>query len=202
MSDKEKLREQIWNFLKEKGLTHRETDFGRIPNFKGALKAANMLRNTPEWKVSRIIFSSPDQAQRKVREYALRDGKALIMASPKLKHGYLYISPEDAFGQESRVSTIKGAFQVSKTLSDFPTVDLVVEGSVAVDLSGGRLGKGGGYGDQEIEHLLGEDAITERTPIVSTVHEAQIVEKVPMEPHDRKINMIVTPERVIKINHI
>ncbi len=184
MDDKGKLREEIWNLMGEKGFTHRKTDYGRIPNFKGALKAANMLRDTPEWKV---------------REYALRDGKALIMASPKLKHGYLYIGPGDASGRGSKAYTIKGAFQFGRTLVDFPMVDLVVEGSVAVDLTGGRLGKGGGYADQEIEHLLGEKAITGKTPIVTTVHEAQIVEKVPLEPHDRKINMIITPERVIRI---
>ena len=199
MDDKGKLREEIWNLMGEKGFTHRKTDYGRIPNFKGALKAANMLRDTPEWKDSRVVFSSPDQAQRKVREYALRDGKALIMASPKLKHGYLYIGPGDASGRESKASTIKGAFQFGRTLVDFPMVDLVVEGSVAVDLTGGRLGKGGGYADQEIEHLLGEKAITGKTPIVTTVHEAQIVEKVPLKPHDRKINMIITPERVVRI---
>lgn len=199
MNDKEKLREEVWNFLHVKGLVDGKINFGRIPKFKGALKAAMLLKNTSEWEYSRVIFSSPDSAQTKVREYALRDGKALIMASPKLKKGYLYIDPLDASGKETRASTIRGAFKIAKPVRDFPTVDLVVEGSVAVDLSGGRLGKGGGYGDQEIEHLLNEDAITERTPIATTVHEAQIVEKVPLEPHDKKITLIITPERVIRI---
>lgn len=199
MDDKQMLREKVWNLLKEMGLTHRETDFGRIPHFKGALKAASMLKNTPEWESSRVIFCSPDQAQRKVREYALKDGKAVIMASPKLKNGYIYIDPDDVSGSKSSASTIRGAFRYGKTLSDFPTVDLVVEGSVAVDLAGGRLGKGGGYGDQEIEHLLSEGAIKGETPIATTVHEVQIVDEVPLEAHDRNINMIVTPERVIRI---
>jgi 5-formyltetrahydrofolate cyclo-ligase len=38
------------------------------------------------------------------------------------------------------------------------------------------------------------------TPIVTTVHEAQIVEKVPLKPHDKLVNMIVTPERVVRID--
>ncbi|HEY0196379.1 MAG TPA: 5-formyltetrahydrofolate cyclo-ligase, partial [Methanobacterium sp.] len=150
MNDKGKLREEVWNLLEVKGLTSGKINSGRIPKFKGALKAAMMLKNTLEWENSRVIFSSPDSAQTKVREYALRDGKVLIMASPKLKKGYLYINPEDASGQESMASTIRGAFKIAKTVRDFPTVDLVVEGSVAVDPTGGRLGKGGGYGDQEI----------------------------------------------------
>jgi len=198
MDDKEKLRFEIWNYLKENKLTVGGINFGRIPKFKGALKASVMLKTTPEWESSQVIFSSPDSAQIKVREYALRDGKNLIMASPKLKSGYLHINPEDAsdYGQ---AATIKGAFKIAQKIKKFLKVDLVVEGSVAVDLKGRRLGKGGGYADQEIEHLLKENAITEKTPIVTTVHEAQIVEEVPLEPHDKKVNMIITPERIIRI---
>lgn len=199
MDDKEKLRDQIWNLLNDKGLTNPKHSFGKIPKFKGELKAAKLIKDTPEWMNARIIFSSPDSALKKVREYALRDGKDLIMASPKLKNGYLYISSEDASGQESRASTIKGAFEIAQRVENFPRVDLMVEGSVAVDLTGGRLGNGGGYADQEIEHLYMENAITLDTPIATTVHEAQIVKKVPMESHDKKINMIVTQKRVLRI---
>ena len=39
-----------------------------------------------------------------------------------------------------------------------------------------------------------------KTPIVSTVHEIQILERVPLESHDKKINMIVTPERILRID--
>lgn len=201
MKDKELLREKIWNHLTLNGLISGGISFGRIPKFKGAMKAAMMLRNTPEWEESQLIFSSPDSAQMKVREYALRDGKVLIMASPKLKRGYLEINPEDASGLESRAATIKGAFEIARKIDVFPTIDLVVEGSVAVDLNGRRLGKGGGYADQEIKHLLKEKAINKKTPIVTTVHKSQIVDEVPLEPHDKKVNMIVTPDRVIRIKN-
>lgn len=196
---KRKLREEIWNNLKEKGYADFRINYGRIPKFRGARKAASMLRNTPEWENAQIIFCSPDSAQFEVRKMALQDGKVLIMASPKLKKGYLLINPQDVFGREKLASTIKGAFKFGKTVKKFPKTDLVVEGSVAVDTSGGRLGKGGGYGDQEIKHLLEEKAIDNKTTIATTVHEAQIVDEIPLEPHDMRINMIVTPKRVIRI---
>lgn len=198
---KELMREEIWNTLEKKGFSDSPKPIhGRIPGFKGAENATALLRNTTEWRISQVIFSSPDSAQIKVREYVLEDGKNLIMATPKLKNGYLLISPRDISGQEKSASTIKGAFKLGKPLQKLPPVDLVVEGSLAVDLSGRRLGKGGGYGDQEIEHLLKENSITSETPIVTTVHEAQIVRKIPREPHDKNINMIVTPQRVLRIN--
>ncbi|HEX3012754.1 MAG TPA: 5-formyltetrahydrofolate cyclo-ligase, partial [Methanobacterium sp.] len=45
-------------------------------------------------------------------------------------------------GNEETASTINGAFKFGKKIHEFPEVDLVVEGSVAVDKSGNRLGKG------------------------------------------------------------
>lgn len=190
----------IWDILEDKKFSiPPKPVHGRIPNFIGAEKSALRLKTTAEWIKSQIVFCSPDSAQLKVRENVLHDGKTLIMASPRLKKGYIIIHPNKISGHEKTASTIKGAFKFGETLDEFPQVDLVVEGSVAVDLSGGRLGKGGGYGDQEITRLLRENAISKETPLVSTVHEIQIIDSVPVDAHDQKINMIVTPNRVIRI---
>ena len=62
------------------------------------------------------------------------------MASPKLLKGYLKVRPEDVKGSEKEASTIEGAFKYGKNLESLPKVDMVVEGSVAVDVNGGRLG--------------------------------------------------------------
>lgn len=200
MNAKETLRYSIWNSLKEHKLyNHQKSPYGKIPDFKGSDIAAEILRNTPEWEHSKTVFSSPDSAQKKVRELGLKDGKLLIMASPQLKNGYILINPEIVKGEEKKASTINGAFKLGQRLEKFPVVDLVVEGSVAVDFHGNRLGKGGGYADREIEHLFNERSIKKDTPIVTTVHEIQIVNKVPVEVHDKKINMIVTPERIIRV---
>ena len=198
--EKERVRNLIWSTLENNNLSPPpKLPYGRIPNFVGSTEAAKMLRNTEEWKNAEVIFSSPDSAQIKVREFALLDKKLLIMASPKLKDGFLLIDPLSVRGNEETASTIKGAFKFGKKIHEFPKVDLVVEGSVAVDKSGNRLGKGGGYGDREISELISEKAITPSTPVVTTVHEIQIIDEIPTEEHDQKINMIVTPEKVIRI---
>ncbi len=197
---KDEMRNDIWKTLENMEGSHSSKGLhGRIPSFPGSQRAAALLRATDEWKDTEVIFSSPDTAQKMVREYALLDGKVLIMASPNMEHGYLHIDPKAAEGNEKSASTKEGAFKFSSQVKRFPRVDMVVEGSVAVDLDGGRLGKGKGYGDREIAHLFRENAIDDGTPIVTTVHEVQIVGKVPKESHDRPINMIVTPERIIRL---
>lgn len=199
--EKEKVRNLIWSTIENNNLSpSAKTPYGRIPDFLGSAEAAQMLRGTAEWQNAEVIFSSPDSAQIKVREFALLDKKLLIMASPKLKDGFLLIDPFSVKGNEQTASTIDGAFKFGKKIHEFPKVDLVIEGSVAVDKYGNRLGKGGGYGDREISELLSEKAILTGTPIVTTVHEIQIIDEIPTEDHDQKINMIVTPEKVIRIN--
>lgn len=195
---KDSLREFIWNRMESEGVT-RSDPVGRIPDFEGSDIAANLLRETEEWRDSGLIFVSPDFAQKMVRENVLLDEKTLIMPTPKILEGYLMVKPSSCNGHERETSTIKGAFKYGKKFEIFPVVDLVVEGSVAVDSNGNRLGKGGGYGDREISHLIEVEAIDDGTPLVSTVHEIQIVEKVPVEAHDQKINMVVTPEKILRI---
>ncbi len=196
---KKLLREEIWTKLEIGGIARFPLPcYGRIPNFAGSEKAAEKLRLLKEWKQARVVFANPDFAQQKVREYALLDGKLLVMASPKLQHGYIVVNPKKVKGFESLASTIRGAFRYGETVNAqaIPKPDLIVEGSVAVDFSGYRLGKGHGYGDVEIstlKRMFGE------IPVVTTVHDMQVVDAVPFEENDEKVSMIVTPTRVIRI---
>ena len=195
--EKQRIREKIWKLMEEKKIARFPLPcYGRIPNFEGSEKAAERLRELDEWKRAKIIFSNPDFAQRKVREFALKDGKILIMASPKLKHGYIKINPEDVRGKEEFASTIRGAFKSGKLLKEIPKPDLVVTGCVAVDKKTFyRLGKGGGYGDREIKSIrekFGEILV------VTTIHDIQVIEGLPVEEHDTRVDVIITPTKIIR----
>jgi 5-formyltetrahydrofolate cyclo-ligase len=194
---KQLLREAVWSEMERLGIAAFPLPCkGRIPNFVGADVAAERLRQLEEWKRAKVIFVNPDSPQRKVRENALKDGKILIMASPRLKKGFILLNPANVKGKEHFASTIKGAFKFGVATQNFPKPDLIVEGSVAVDLQGHRLGKGGGYGDVEIstlKRMFGE------IPIATTVHDIQVVETVPFEEKDEKVSIIVTPTRTVYV---
>jgi 5-formyltetrahydrofolate cyclo-ligase len=195
--EKQQLREAIWRRLEEAGVARFPLPVrGRIPNFEGAEKAAERVRRLKTWKNAAIVFSNPDQAQKPLRQLALTDGKTLIMASPRLKAGLLQLSPKTVRGREGYASTIKGAFQlgVPATHEILSKVDLVVTGCVAVDPRGFRLGKGGGYGDREISLLR---KLSPNALVVTTVHELQLVDRVPVEAWDSRVDVIATPKRII-----
>jgi len=196
-NEKQKLRKKIWRLLEKKKIARFPLPcFGRIPNFEGAEKAAKLLTTLPKWKRVKIIFSNPDSAQQPVRELALKEGKILIMATPRLKKGYLKIEPKDVKGKEKEASTIKGAFKYGKPIKDLPKPDLIITGCVAVDKEGWRLGKGEGYGDKEIKTFLEKFG---KIPVITTVHDLQIVDKVPHEKHDTKVDYIVTLDKIINL---
>jgi len=199
---KDEIRMKIWRLMEERKIaSFPRPVFHRIPNFIGAEKAAENLRELPEYKQARVVFCNPDSPQRPVREMALRDGKAVVMATPKLRKGFLLLDPSVITQKHiSQASTIRGAFKHGRYVDPSKVeVDLFVAGSVAVSLDGGRLGKGTGYSDQEYVILKNSGGLTPETSVVTTVHDVQIVEKIPRDEWDIPVDIIVTPTRIIRV---
>jgi len=199
---KEDIRMKVWRLMEEKGVaSFPKPIFPRIPNFIGAKKAAQKMKQLPEYKAAKIVFCNPDSPQRPVREIILMDGKVLVMATPKLRKGFLLLDPSKI--PQNRIfeaSTIRGAFKHGRLVKPSEVkVDLFVAGSVAVSLDGGRLGKGTGYSDQEYAILKESGSLAPGIIVVTTVHDVQIVEKIAGEEWDIPVNVIVTPTRVIRV---
>ena len=70
--------------------------------------------------------------------------------------------------------------------------DLAILPGVAFDLAGNRLGFGGGYFDRFLP-LLRADC-----PRVALAYEFQIVEALPVQEHDIRMDLIVTESRIIR----
>ena len=68
----------------------------------------------------------------------------------------------------------------------------IIPGSV-FDINGGRLGYGGGYYDR----FLVNDAPQAKR--IGLAYELQVVDKVPVEPHDQPLDILVTEKRIVNI---
>ncbi len=202
MDAKDSLRKKIWALMEEENIaSFPRPVHHRIPNFVGASEAADRLTQHSIFINANVVKVNPDAPQIPVRRQVLFKGKILIMPTPRLRAGFLFVDPSKT--PKSCVkyaSTIKGAFQYGKTLDvfDIPKVDLVIAGSVAVSRDGSRIGKGGGYSEMEYGILRSLNVIGENTPVATTVHEIQIVNDIPMCEHDLSVNYIVTPKKIIE----
>jgi 5-formyltetrahydrofolate cyclo-ligase len=204
LADKAAARRAAWDALQHAGAARFPGAEGRIPNFVGAEAAAERLRGTDEWRRARTIKANPDAPQWPVRQRALEDGKTVFMAVPRLaeEEPFFLLDPSDLADSPRKAWSIKGASRSARTvgLDDLEPVDLVVAGSVAVTEDGVRLGKGGGFSDLEFAVAAEAGLIGSGTLVVTTVHETQVrpAGSLPSTAHDIAVDIVVTPERVIR----
>lgn len=203
---KNEIRQRIWRLLEELNIADFPRPvYGRIPNFKGSNVAAQRISLLGEWIKAEVVKSNPDSPQYHIRLRALFEEKVLLMATPRLRSGFILLKP--SLIPKSRLHTavtIQGSFKYGKLvrLSEIPPIDLVVTGCVAVDKYGVRLGKGGGFSELEYGILRELGLINEKTPIVTTIHDVQVVDdKIPLEIHDLTIDYYATPTVLMKIEN-
>jgi 5-formyltetrahydrofolate cyclo-ligase len=126
------------------------------------------------------------------------------MAVPRLAEhdSFFLLDPAHLRDAPRQASSIKGASRSARTVGvdELAPVDLVVTGCVAVDGSGARLGKGGGFSDLELAVAAEAGLVDARTVVVTTVHERQVLppRSIPMTEHDIHVDVIVTPEQVVR----
>ena len=198
------IREAVWNSLEAAGVVDGPVH-GKIPDFHGADQAAERLAGLKEWAAARVVKVMPDRPQQPVRELALREGKILYMATPKLAtdQPFVILDPTELGDRVEQVVSSQSAVALGRSaeVSNLEPIDLVVCGTVAVTADGGRLGKGAGYADIEVALLTAAGLVGPNTLIATTVHDLQIVDHaIPERDHDFSVDLIITPTRVISSN--
>lgn len=199
---KDEARQWVWNTLRETGAARFPFPVeGRIPNFDGAERAARRLLDSDVFDGVDAIKSNPDSPQKYVRELALRRGISVYVPTPRLKGGFHRFDPEaipeEHYEDASMLSRWdRWAQQVA--LDDLPRMDLIVTGCVAVTRDGRRCGKGEGYSD--LEYAMLRELGHPPAPVVTTVHDHQIVDGFPIDDHDIGLTGIATPEEWIAVD--
>jgi 5-formyltetrahydrofolate cyclo-ligase len=127
----------------------------------------------------------------------------LYLAQPRLRDERPFLRlepaeiPPDEFDRAPTVSHVDD-YATPVGPGAVPALDLVVCGSVAVDEHGGRVGKGEGFSDLEFAVLAELGAVSGDTLVATTVHERQVLDAVPHDPHDVPLDLVVTPERAVE----
>ncbi len=79
---------------------------------------------------------------------------------------------------------------VPKSVVDPAKIEVVIVPGSVFDRFGGRLGYGGGYYDR----FLNQEAVN--TLRIGLAYELQLVDQVPLEPHDQLMDFVVTEKKI------
>ncbi len=122
----------------------------------------------------------------------LKLGKTLTVPKKKEKHLELYdVSYSDIRKLEQNRWGIYEPLGNTKRL-DVKEHDIIITPGIAFDLRGNRLGYGGGYYDRLFSS-------SNRALKIALAFEKQIIDKVPSEKHDIRLDMIITEKDCYKI---
>ncbi len=153
-------------------------------------RACSLLSSTPQWKNSKSVLlyrSMRTEVQtRSLIELALNEGKLVCLPHSPGSDKASRIDKLADLGLVDGRGLLHGG---SAGLVDVKAIDLAVVPGMAFDLSGNRLGRGGGFYDRLLPQM--------RATKVGLAFAFQVTESLPAEDHDAPVDFIATEERVI-----
>lgn len=126
----------------------------------------------------------------KLLDRAVADGKTVLL--PDIEPGTFRAAPSD---WRERLIKLENGTKTVDTYEIISIVDSGIFNDVAVVVlvpglafteDGTRLGRGSGYYDQFLNEASGGDITT-----IGICRGAQILESLPQQPHDRKVDMVI-----------
>jgi 5-formyltetrahydrofolate cyclo-ligase len=203
--EKETLRVSVWDDLEDSGVARFPfPPHDRIPNVADADAAATRAMALEALANADAVKANPDAPQLPLRRALLRQGTTVYMAVPRLRDDrpFVELDPADVTDPEA-APTVSHMDEYGRQVGPdaVPELDAVVVGSVAVTAEGARVGKGEGFSDIEFAVLAELGAVTGDTPVVTTVHDRQVISAgaVEPDPHDVPLDVVCTPTRTIRI---
>jgi len=202
------IRKRIWDHMEANDIAAAPRPVHhRIPNFVGAELTASQVEQLPEFRRAKCVKVNPDRPQAPVRLATLRAGKLLLVPQPRLRTGFFSVLDPTKIDPSlySLAVTQQGVVRFGEPvdLDEKMKIDLIVIGSVAVDAASGcRLGKGEGFAELEYGMLRLMEAIDDDTPVVTCIHDCQLVDDIPVDRmlcHDVPVDIICTPTRTIRL---
>ena len=158
----------------------------------------NNLINSEFYKNANTIFAfvsfRSEVDTHKIIKYAIKDQKTICVPRIKSKQKGLEIFKIDSFDQLK-----KGYFNILEPLESCPAIDsknidLILMPGAAFDRQGGRLGYGAAFYDRFLCNM------DNKVNKIAIAYNFQVLDNIPMDEHDVRIDGIVTEEEVILTN--
>lgn len=158
---------------------------------------AEKLLSLPEYKSASVIMFyvsyRSEVATRSMIEAAINDGKRVVVpkVDRKTKRLRLFeisdLHKDLEAGYMGIYEPVEGHARPARP----EELDIIVMPGVGFDAGCRRIGYGGGYYDRLLEE------VGENTKLVAVAFEAQMMDEIPSEEHDRRVHRVLTESRMV-----
>ncbi|NQU75770.1 MAG: 5-formyltetrahydrofolate cyclo-ligase [Planctomycetes bacterium] len=142
-----------------------------------------------------IFLSMPDEVDTTPVALAAWQMDKTVLA-PAISWQHRRLTPMEITSLETGIKTIHHA--IPEPTENRPVtiemIDLIIVPALAYDRTGHRLGRGHGFYDRFLAH----DECHART--CGLILREQLVDSLPVQPHDISVDMVVTDEDVLRFN--
>ncbi len=187
MQDKSAIRKEL--------LSRRDQIPPEVRKIKNRMIQERLL-SLNEFKAAKTVFffasfrTEVDTAE--LIKASLADGKRVVLPKvDKDKQELLLYEIQDFSDLTPGYMRIPEPLSQEKQMS-INDMDIVIIPGAGFDASGNRIGYGGGYYDRLLSGL------PKHIPVIAPAFEEQIMDSIPSEPHDIKVDMIVTDRQLIR----
>ena len=127
-----------------------------------------------------------------IEQLRQRDIRVLLPRVSGTSLEWVELQDSTAFAESELGLDEPAGLAIANALSD---CDAIVLPALGISRDGIRLGQGGGYYDRSLQGL---PAFADGGPqLIALVFEDELVDSLPQESHDARVNQVVTPERVV-----
>jgi len=155
-----------------------------------AVRAFDRVTETPVWQKARnilIYWSLPDELPTHgVIKQWLQQGKQIYL--PRVDGELLQVVKYNGGNLDNN-----NRFHIGEPVGDAVNpscLDLVIVPAVALDSHRNRLGRGKGYYDRLLANIP-------NCPTIGVAMDEQLVDAVPVEAHDRRLDCVVTASKLV-----
>lgn len=185
------MKKALRKSIKEKFRTLQEKDF-----LEKSAAAENNLRSLPLWKDAEVVFAFISMKDEIAMEHILKAvlDENKILAVPRIEGEDLVFHRIDDLSSALE----EGRYGIPEPLPSAPEIFplsgtgvLFLVPGLAFDRRRFRLGRGKGFYDRYLSSVA-DDVLK-----IGIGYDFQIAEAVPTEPHDKRLDMIITDSEII-----
>ena len=216
-------RKRIWSLVYRELLRHAVPDsrfncdfLHFVPDFRDSGSATSRVAELPAYAAASTILVTADNSLESLRARALRDGKKILVATYRLRRGFVLLDP--ARISESRYELaacldgmektgVGRSVSLAQLRDEGGRVDLCVTGGLVFSSSGVVIWEGTSLFEVQWALLQDLGVLDVQTPVVAVAHACQVVDEAalgmdvftPSPKGEVQCDFVATPERLIEI---